>query len=113
MNTTTGPGLPTLAELAAELRALQAAAKHIKEQIDVTKAGILDLTQDSTTAGDQKIIVTRPKTVDYHALGADFPAADYPALYETKLSTAAVKAAFAPDVLAQYQTTGAPQVKLA
>lgn len=102
-----------LAQLAKELRVLQQAKKDIDEQITVTKAGILDIIQETTQAGDEKLIVTRPKKVDYHAIQRDFNADNYPQLYEHKISTAAVKKAFSPDVLDQYAQISDPQVKLA
>lgn len=46
------------------------------------------------------------------AIETAYPAADNPQLYASKLDTKAVRAAFAPNVLAQFETQTAPGVKV-
>ena len=46
------------------------------------------------------------------AIETAYPAAENPQLYASKLDTKAVRAAFAPNVLAQFETQTAPGVKV-
>lgn len=45
-------------------------------------------------------------------LETDFPAGQFPGLYQLKLDTVAIKEHFAPAALAAYQTQNAPSVRI-
>lgn len=99
--------------LVNNLAALQEQKAQIEEQIEVVKGLLLERLRETTTVGDRKVIISRPQRIAYDQIAKDYPADQYPRLYEQKISTAAVKDAFSPEALTHYQAEGKPQVRLA
>lgn len=59
-----------------------------------------------------RVMISRRGTVDKGKLSADYPAEQFPALYEHTLSTEAMKTQFAPAALEQYKVYSAPSVTI-
>lgn len=94
---------------AAELERLQTIQDGIKAQFErAHDAGIFD--KRGTFGHIQATYRAGARRLDTKRLEATYPVGKFPALYEPKLSTTAVKSAFAPNELAQFQTEGAGSV---
>lgn len=90
---------------AVELERLETVQDGIKAKFAAARdAGIFDKT--GTFGPIQATYREGAKRLDTKKVEATYPPGQFPALYDSKLDTAAVKAAFAPNELAQYQTQG-------
>lgn len=105
-----------IAKRLIERRAMLAADREfITGELDAIDAQLLDMVAGvvgTHELGGSKVEVREYSRVDYAALEARYPAAEYPQLYETKtaLDQATVKKQFAPAALDEFKVRGKKSV---
>lgn len=91
-------------------------SEEIKNLEDIRKdldQKILDITDESATAGAYKVIVTRSRRLDTKAIEAAFPVAQNPDFYKVAVDTDAFKKAVAENARDAYQIVGSPSIRVA
>jgi hypothetical protein len=104
----TAKAAPTLAELLEQRATLCADIEYIAdqvEQIDAQLIARLDTVGTHDVDG-VKVQIREYSRTDLKRLAADYPAEQFPQLYELTVSADAVKREFAPTVLDGYKVTG-------
>ena len=109
----------TLAERAArQIAAIDGQLADLKAARDKAVDVLLQEHQsgqvpDKANFGDVNVSFSAGQSrLNAAAIETAYPAAENPQLYASKLDTKAVRAAFAPNVLAQFETQTAPGVKV-
>lgn len=91
-----------------ELDAIIARATEEKQALN---GSLIEALGDGThETKHARVMISRRGVVDKTKLAADYPADQYPALYEAGISTDAMKKQFAPAALEQYKSYSAPTV---
>lgn len=106
---------PTVAELVATRVELKADMEYIQGRIDEIDAQIIAAlgTVGTHDVDGTKVQVREYSSTDKARLQADYPAEQFPQLYELTLSTAALRKQFAPAALDAYRVTGKRSVVIA
>lgn len=99
---------PTVKQLIDRRVTLKADAEYIQGELDAVDAQLIALlgTVGTHDVDGVKVQVREYSSTDKARLQADYPAAQFPQLYELTLSTAALKREFAPAALDAYKVTG-------
>lgn len=94
----------------AELKAME---ERIKDEKDTLHARLIEKLGDGTHKHEHATVtISRRGTVDKKKLAVDYPAENFPTLYESVISTEAMKQQFAPAALETYKTYSAPSVTI-
>lgn len=93
-----------------ELDAIIARANEEKQALN---SQLIEALGDGThETKHARVLISRRGTVDKSKLAVDYPATEFPMLYEPTLSTEAMKKQFAPAALEKYKTYSAPSVTI-
>lgn len=92
---------------------LDAIIARANEEKQLLNSSLIDALGDGThETRHAKVVIARRGTVDKDRLAADYPAEQFPGLYESVLSTTAMKKQFAPAALDAYKSYSAPSVTI-
>ncbi|KAB1658983.1 hypothetical protein [Pseudoclavibacter sp. CFCC 11306] len=114
-NTTTQTTDEQLRALAIERLDLANEIAERKERIEQIDEVLLQHISEPRTdllPGFKVRIQQGAHRIDAKKLASAYPAGEFPQLYEAKLSTALVKAQFAPAALEAFQTQSAPAIRI-
>lgn len=99
--------------LAAELASIQEGKKLLTDREEAIKAQLRSLGEGSHGAGPLTVTVTPTRGLDAERVKETFPPEDFPAFYETKPSTTALRKSIAPDLYdALMMETGKPKISI-
>lgn len=116
--TTTAPVTWTPEDAARNIASIDAAMANLKARREELVDFLLQSHEkgevpDKANYGDVNLTFSAGQSrLNAAAIETAYPAAENPQLYASKLDTKAVRAAFAPNVLAQFETQTAPGVKV-
>jgi hypothetical protein len=102
--------LPSLREDTARLVTIDEQIARLNDEKSLIQDRLRTLEYGNHDAGDWTVQVQHNRRLDAARIAERYPVAQYPHLYEPKISTAAVKEYFAPVELEQYQIEGAPKL---